>query len=152
MGVKKNLYWNKIENLYGNDNIFRKGFKSGFLIEKQIKDERETMYSKEKLEALQRVSTIRSLTQEELAALFEQVTAQQETLEKWYGLLSLISRSGSSWSGRIREVLDEYHFGTTDAAAIEAVKTLLRKHTGKTVSEVVTLLERMDAPIKRSTR
>jgi len=151
MGARKNLYWNKIDNLIQNNNnfVFRKPIQ--FQWQKQTKDEKQ-MYSKDRLAQLQQVSTIRSLTAEELAMLFDQVIAQQETLEKWYGLLSLISRSGSSWSSRIREALDEYHFGTTDAATIEAVKALLQKHTGKAVTEVLTLLERMDAPIKRSSR
>mgnify|MGYP001617579153 FL=1 len=148
--VRKNLYWNENENVLQNDNIFKNSIL--YSIETVNKGVTQNMLTKGDLETLHRLSKIRGLTEAELSSVFTHAINQQSLIDQWYQLLMLISRSGSSWSTRIREVLDQYHFGTADNETINAVKTLLQKHAGSSVETVLQLLARLDTPLKHNIR
>ncbi len=90
------------------------------------------------------------LTLNEQSQLIDQTIKQLATINNWYGFMSLISRSGSSWSGKIREKLDEYLFDGADAETIAATVALLEKHKHSTVQELLDKLTRLDAPINHS--
>ena len=102
------------------------------------------------LDRLQRLSNVRDLDSSETKALFAHIAEQREVINSWYEMLQLISRSGSAWSGRVRELLDNYNYGTTDKDVINAVKILLAKHKTSSVALVLERLERLDKPLNRS--
>jgi hypothetical protein len=70
----------------------------------------------------------------EVLELIEQVAEQQKVINRWFGFMKFMALR-STWARQINVILNEYLYGTNDAAAIEAAKLYAKRMKMHNISD-----------------